>query len=67
MVKKSFLLVILFAFIFLASGCVTICAEKVYVDGKSPQCIKKSTPGETKGSPGGMVQKTDDWVKENLW
>jgi len=63
MVKKSFLLVILFAFVFLASGCVTISAENVYVDGKSPQCTKKAA----NEGLGGMVKKADDWVKENIW
>ena len=67
MVKKSFLLAILFTFVFLASGCVTISAENIYVDGKSPQCTKKAAKGETKEGLGGMVKKADDWVKENIW
>lgn len=66
MVKKSFLLVLLPAFIFLASGCVSICAEKVYVDGSSSQCIRKTAKGGTEKEPN-IVKQVDNWVKEKLW
>jgi len=66
MVKKSFVLLMLLGFVFLVSGCVTICAEKVCADGKSVQCNKKSAKVETEEEPG-IVKKADDWVKENLW
>ena len=66
MVKNSFLLVTHFFFIFLASGCVTICAEKVYVDGNSSLCIKKAAKAGTEKDPN-IVERADDWVKKNLW
>jgi hypothetical protein len=64
MVKKSFLLVILFAFVFLASGCIT-----VYTDGccsNKQSDLKKTSQVETEEGPG-IVKKADDWVKANLW
>ncbi|MDD5691618.1 MAG: hypothetical protein PHP10_00355 [Candidatus Omnitrophica bacterium] len=65
MIKKSFLLVILFAFVSL-SGCCT---------------VAKGTAGTAVGAAGGFaqgvkegakddynaIQKADAWVKENLW
>jgi len=66
MVKKPSLLVILGIFVFLASGCVTICAEKVYVDDNSVKTIKKATKTEVAKGPN-IVEKADNWVKENLW
>jgi hypothetical protein len=64
MVKKSFLLVILFAFIFLVGGCVT-----VYTDGCCPnkpasQLSKKINKGEKFSE---KVKDADNWVKTNLW
>jgi len=66
MAKGMFLSVVLFAFVFLSSGCVTICAEKVCVDGNSVQCTKKTTPVAADEEPN-MIEKADNWVKENLW
>ena len=66
MVKKTFLSVVLFAFVFLGSGCVTICAEKVCVDGDAAQCGKKTTQVTAEEGPN-MIEKADNWVKENLW
>ncbi len=65
MIKKSFLLVILFAFVSLA-GCCT---------------VAKGTAGAAAGAAGGLAQgvqegakddcnaikKADAWVKHNLW
>jgi hypothetical protein len=62
--KKSFLLALLFVFIFLASGCVSITAEKVYVDGKPAGAKPAKASGE---EDPGIIKKTDDWVKKNLW
>ena len=63
MVKKSFLVATLFVFMFLASGCITI-----YTDGSSPnkqsQCIKKTVKADNEPN---IIEKADDWVKENLW
>ena len=62
MVKKSFLLVILFAFVCLTSGCLTI-----YNDGAcANQCPKKSAKVATEEGPN-VLKKADDWVKTNLW
>jgi hypothetical protein len=66
MVKKSFLLVMLFAFVFLASGCVTVYTDGCCPDRQSARCSKKSTKGATETGPN-MVKKADDWVKKNLW
>jgi hypothetical protein len=66
MVKKSFLLVALLAFVFLASGCVTVCAEKACVESKPEKCEKKPAKVKTEEGPG-IVEKADNWVKENIW
>jgi hypothetical protein len=63
MLKKPFLLVMLFAFMCLASGCVTIYNQECCPD-KDGQCIKKAAKGE-KGP--NIVKKADDWVKKNIW
>jgi len=58
--KKLFLLVMLFAFTFLASGCIT-----VYTDG----CCPKRPPGAKEAFKKGVeaVEKVDNWVEDNLW
>ncbi len=64
MLKKSFLGAILFAFIFLASGCVT-----VYTDGCCPDKAARPAPqkaGKTEKFSE-MVKNADDWVKTNIW
>ena len=63
MVKKSFLLVILFVFMFLASGCVT-----VYTDGCCPDKQPGRKTGKVKTEEGpGIIKQADDWVKQNIW
>ena len=66
MVKKSFLLVMLFVFMFLASGCITIYTDGCSSDKRSSQCIKKADKTEPVKGPN-MIKQADDWVKENLW
>ena len=66
MVKKSFLLVILFVFMFLASGCVTVYTDACCSDKQSAQCTKKAAKVETEKGPG-IVKKVDDWIRENIW
>lgn len=64
MVKRSFLWAILFAFVFLASGCVT-----VYTDGCCPDKTPRS--GSVQGGKmekfNEVVKGADDWVKKNVW
>ncbi|HNW38866.1 MAG TPA: hypothetical protein PL125_03195 [Candidatus Omnitrophota bacterium] len=63
MIKRAFLLVTLFAFVFLASGCVT-----VYTDGCCPD--KKAAPkkaSKAENEEPNIVKKADNWVKDNLW
>ncbi|MDP3042035.1 MAG: hypothetical protein Q8N62_04835 [Candidatus Omnitrophota bacterium] len=70
MVKKSFLLAMLFVFMFLASGCLTVNVDGCCPDKQPNQCIKKETKKETKKESKegpGIVKKADDWVRENLW
>ncbi|MDO8489466.1 MAG: hypothetical protein Q7S42_05090 [Candidatus Omnitrophota bacterium] len=66
MVKKSFIVVMLFVFMFLASGCITVYTDGCCAGKQSGQCAKKSTKVETEEGPG-IVKKADDWVKEKLW
>jgi hypothetical protein len=66
MVKKSFLLVMLCAFVFLASGCITIYTDKACDGTKSAQCPKKAAKAEVEEGPN-IVQKADNWMKDNLW
>ena len=62
MVKKSFLLFILLVFVFLSSGCSTVVKGTV-----------GATCGLVQGSKEGAkedwvsIQKTDAWIKDNLW
>jgi hypothetical protein len=66
MVKKSFLLVMLFIFMFLTSGCVTVYTDGCCPDKQSTQCTKKSAKTAAEKEPS-IIKKADDWVKENLW
>ncbi|MBU4251733.1 MAG: hypothetical protein KKC39_05420 [Candidatus Omnitrophica bacterium] len=70
MVKKYFLLAILFVFMFLASGCLTVNVDGRCSDKQPEQCTKKEVKVETrkevKEGPG-IVKKADNWVRENLW
>lgn len=64
MLKKSFLWAILFAFIFLGSGCVT-----VYTDGCCPD--KAAKPASQNAGKmekfSETVKNADDWVRTNIW
>jgi hypothetical protein len=62
MVRKAFLAVMLFAFVSLASGCVS-----VYTDGC---CGKQPAPKKTvklMDKEPGILEKADSWVEKNLW
>jgi len=61
MVKKSFLLVVLFIFVFLASGC-TLAKGTTYAAGGFVQGAKEGAKEDCNS-----VQKADTWVKDNLW
>jgi len=64
MVRKSFLLVLLFAFICVASGCVTVYTDGCCPDKPAGQGSKKVNKGEKFTQ---AVKDADDWVKTNLW
>ena len=66
MVKKSFLLGLLFVFMFLVNGCITVNADGCCSNKNSVQCAKKAAKTEGKKEPN-IVTKADNWVKENLW
>jgi hypothetical protein len=66
MVKKPFLLAMLFVFMLLASGCVTINTGGCCPDKYPAQCTKKAVKVQTEKGPC-MVEKADNWVRENLW
>ena len=65
MVKKSFLWVVLLAFVFLASGCtlakVTTCSAGGFIQG-AREGAKQGAQEDCNS-----VQKADTWVKDNLW
>lgn len=65
MVKKSFLSVVLLAFIFLVSGCtlarVTSGAACGFVQG-AREGAKQGTQEDCNS-----IQKADIWVQDNLW
>jgi len=66
MVKKFFLLAILFVFIFLASGCCTVVRSTTgAVGGFAMGTIEGSKEGFKEDL--GLIEKADNWVKENLW
>jgi hypothetical protein len=62
MVRTSFLLFVLGAFVFLSSGCVT-----VYADGCCPDKQAKKTAKVSEEKKPNMIKQADDWVRENLW
>jgi hypothetical protein len=66
MVKKSFLLSLLFVFMFLTSGCITVCKDGCCPEKNPAQCTKKPAKTET-GKETNAIEKADDWVKANLW
>ncbi|MFA4854866.1 MAG: hypothetical protein WC616_05940 [Candidatus Omnitrophota bacterium] len=66
MVKKSLLSVVLLAFVFLASGCCTLakgttCAAGGFVQG-AKEGVKEGAKQDCNA-----IQKTDAWIKDNLW
>ncbi len=65
MVKKSVLLGIFLAFIFLASGCTVAKG----VGGAVVGCAQGAAGGASQGFKDDVswVKKADNWVKENLW
>lgn len=66
MMKKFFLLSVLFVFIFLVSGCITVNTDGCCPDKKNNPCTKKIVKADSRedSSP---IKKADDWVKKNLW
>jgi len=69
MMRKSTLVFILFAVSFLAAGCGTVCglskgvAKGVYTGAsETGKGIARDAKGVIKG-----IDKTDAWIKENLW
>jgi len=61
MIKKSFLLVILFAFVSL-SGCCTVAKGTVGAAGGLAQGAKEGAKDDCNA-----IKKADTWVKDNLW
>ena len=66
MVKKSFLLVMFFVFMFLTSGCITINTDGCCSGKNSAQCTKKAAKTEGRKEPK-PVKKADDWIKDHFW
>jgi len=80
MVKKFFLLAILFAFVFLTSGCCTaVRGTTGAVGGLTTGALEGGREGFKEDlelinkannwvkDNQGIVSKADNWVKENLW
>jgi hypothetical protein len=65
MVRKSFLLGILFLFVFLASGCTVAKSA----GGACAGFAQGAAVGATEGFKDDVswIKKADNWVKENLW
>ena len=61
MVKKSFLLIILTSFIFLACGCTVIKGT----GGAAVGCVQGSVEGFKDDMS--FIKKADNWTKDNLW
>ncbi len=61
MIKKSFLVIILFIFLFLVSGCTI-------VKGIGGACVG-TVGGASEGFKDDVsfIKKADNWVKDNLW
>jgi hypothetical protein len=64
MLKRSFLWAILFAFMLLASGCVTVYTDGCCPGSASKQGAKQAGKGEKFTN---VVKGADDWVKNNIW
>ena len=64
MVKKPFLLALLFVFMFLASGCLTINTDGCCPNKNLVKCPKKVV--KTENEPN-IIEKADNWVKDKLW
>lgn len=61
MIRKSFLLMTLFVFIFLACGCTVIKGT----GGAAVGCAQGASEGFKDDV--GFVKKADTWTRENLW
>ncbi|MFA5092444.1 MAG: hypothetical protein WC543_00650 [Candidatus Omnitrophota bacterium] len=66
MMKKFFLLLVLFVFAFLTSGCITINTDGCCSNKANSCCEKKAVKAEPKESVN-PIKVADDWVKKNLW
>ena len=72
MVKKSFLLFILLIFIFLTSGCTVVRGTNSVVCGlvqgtKEGACRVQEGIKQGAEEDWTALQKTDAWIRENLW
>lgn len=79
MVKKFFLLAILFVFVFLASSCTVVRGTTGAIGGLTTGTIEGSKEGFKEDlqlinradnwvkENRGLIGKADNWVKENLW
>ena len=81
MVKKSFSLIILLFFVFLASGCTIIKCTACNIGGSTkytkevakevakegPRERPRERAREGSGEDIGLIKKADNWVRENLW
>ena len=61
MIKKSFLLGMLFAFVFL-SGCCTVAKGTTGAAGGLVQGAKEGAKEDCNS-----IKKADAWIKDNLW
>jgi hypothetical protein len=79
MVRKFFLLAILFIFVFLADGCTIARGTTGAIGGLARGAIEggkegfqedlaliKKADNLVKNNPG-LINKADNWIKENLW
>lgn len=79
MVKKFFLPVILFVFIFLVSGCTVVRGASGGIKGLAAGAVEGGREGFKEDlefinnadnwikDSQGLISRADSWVKENLW
>ena len=69
MIKKSFLLITLSVFIFLACGCTLVKgvggAAVGGAQGAAVGCVQGTQEGFKDDV--GFIKKSDNWIKDNLW
>lgn len=65
MVKKLFLSVVLFIFVFLANGCTVVKGTTYSACGLAAGAREGIQEGSKQDA--NAIQKADVWVKENLW